>query len=213
MLLAVPKVRPRDALAWERFLTGLWLSGLRLGEAVALSWELDASFAVDLSGRFPAFRIEARAQKGRRDERLPMTPDFARWLLATFGESERRDHVFKLPNLQDGSPFNATKAGVVIKRIGRKAGVVVTRDPDTGKVKYASAHDCRRSFGTRWASKVRTPVLQRLMRHRSINTTLRYYVALDADEVAADLWAQTSDSGNTFGNNGAENPVFQAKNG
>ena len=29
MLAAVPKVRPHDAPAWDRYLTGLWWSGLR----------------------------------------------------------------------------------------------------------------------------------------------------------------------------------------
>ena len=31
-------------------------------------------------------------------------------------------------------------------------------------------------------------VLQRLMRHKSIETTMGYYVALDADELAEDLY-------------------------
>ena len=54
--------------------------------------------------------------------------------------------------------------------------------------KFASAHDFRRAFGTRWASRVKPPVLQRLMRHRNIQTTLNYYVALDADDIADELW-------------------------
>lgn len=58
----------------------------------------------------------------------------------------------------------------------------------TGKVKFASAHDLRRSFGNRWARKVTTPVLQKLMRHESISTTMGYYVDLDADEIAEDLY-------------------------
>lgn len=32
------------------------------------------------------------------------------------------------------------------------------------------------------------PVLQKLMRHESIETTLRYYVELDADSMADDLY-------------------------
>ena len=44
MLAAVPKVRPQEARARTRFLTGLWLSGLRLSEACALSWDEDAPF-------------------------------------------------------------------------------------------------------------------------------------------------------------------------
>ena len=30
MLMAVPKVRPKDSAEWVRYLMGLWLSGLRL---------------------------------------------------------------------------------------------------------------------------------------------------------------------------------------
>ena len=36
MLTAVPKVRPHDASVWIRYLTGLWLSGLRLEESLIL---------------------------------------------------------------------------------------------------------------------------------------------------------------------------------
>ena len=47
-------------------------------------------------------------------------------------------------------------------------------------------------------------VLKRLMRHASITTTMGYYVDLDADEVADQLWADFGDSGqgNISGNNG-----------
>ena len=55
-------------------------------------------------------------------------------------------------------------------------------------MKYASAHDLRRSFGNRWAKRVMPAVLQQLMRHESIDTTMGYYVDLDADELAEDLY-------------------------
>jgi integrase len=58
-----------------------------------------------------------------------------------------------------------------------------------GKLKYASAHDLRRSFGQRWASRVMPQVLMELMRHESIETTLRYYVGRNAQSTAAVLWA------------------------
>ncbi len=83
MLAVAPKVRPDDFPAWIHYLTGLWLSGLRLEESLALSWDQDEPFMVDLTGRRPAFRIYAEAQKARRDEILPLTPDFAQWLLQT----------------------------------------------------------------------------------------------------------------------------------
>jgi integrase len=209
IILAVSKARPHDADVWQRIITGLWLSGLRREEAVILSWEPDAPFAVDLTGKYPSFRIEAKAQKGRRDERLPMTPDCAEFLLAT-PENERVGRVFGMPRLLDGQPMTAQRAGETISRICRTARIIVARDPDTGKVKYASAHDLRRSFGTRWAKRVMPAVLQRLMRHRNINTTMKYYVGIEADDVAADLWAKHPGPGNTFGNNRPESSVSPA---
>ena len=78
-----------------RYLRGLYLGGLRLEESLALSWDDDAPFAIDLTGRRPAFRIEAAAQKARRDERLPMTEDFYNLIMET-PEAERVGKVFKL---------------------------------------------------------------------------------------------------------------------
>ena len=54
--------------------------------------------------------------------------------------------------------------------------------------KYASAHDLRRSFGSRWAKKVTPAILQTLMRHANISTTEKYYITLEADEVMEGLW-------------------------
>jgi integrase len=72
--------------------------------------------------------------------------------------------------------------------IGKAAGVKVATDPRTGKVKYASAHDLRRSFGERWSSRVMPQVLMVLMRHQSIETTLRYYVGRNANTTADAVW-------------------------
>ncbi len=75
MLQAVPAVRPRDPGDWQRYLKGLWLSGVRLEESTILSWNEEAPFAIDLSGRHPRFRIHAEAEKGFRDRYLPMTAE------------------------------------------------------------------------------------------------------------------------------------------
>jgi hypothetical protein len=64
-----------------------------------------------------------------------------------------------------------------------------------GEGKPASCHDFRRSFGTRWAKRVMPAVLQQLMRHASVETTLTYYVALDTDELADELWAAHGEAG------------------
>ena len=99
LLAKVPDVRGADADVWKHYLRGLWLSGLRLEESTILSWDSDAPFAVDLSGRHPRFRIYAEAEKGRRDRLLPMTPDFAEFLLET-PKDLRDGHVFKLMGSQ-----------------------------------------------------------------------------------------------------------------
>ncbi len=182
MLSAVEVVRPRDALGWQRFLTGLWLSGLRLSEALQLAWDDDAPIYVDLLGRHPRIAIRAEAEKAHRDRLLPMTPDFAAFIL-TAPKAERTGLAFKLNN---EGPIAIDVAARIISRIGKKAGVVV----DKAAGKFASAHDLRRSFGTRWASRVKPATLQLLMRHESIQTTLAYYVAIDADDVANELWRE-----------------------
>ncbi len=184
MLETTAKVRPQDAETWRHYLQGLWLSGLRLEESLVFSWDDDSPFAADLSGRHPRFRIYAEAEKGHQDRFLPMAPDFAEFLLTT-PDDQRTGPVFKLDGLQTGKPMTPKRIGRVVSAIGQKAGIVVNK----AEGKYASAHDLRRSFGTRWSSKVKPATLQLLMRHKAIETTLKYYVAQDADEVADELWA------------------------
>lgn len=71
-------------------------------------------------------------------------------------------------------------------------------DDANGKVKYASAHDLRRSFGERWANRVMPHILQQLMRHEDIGTTMRYYIGRNAETTADALWdAVTNTSANT----------------
>jgi len=66
-------------------------------------------------------------------------------------------------------------------KIGKAAGIKVYINPkDPEKVKYASAHDLRRAFGERWAARLMPAQLKELMRHESIETTLRFYVGTDA---------------------------------
>ncbi len=69
------------------------------------------------------------------------------------------------------------------------AGVRVHVDPkDPARVKYASAHDLRRAFGERWAARIMPAQLKELMRHESIETTLRYSVGTHAERAADACW-------------------------
>jgi hypothetical protein len=114
-----------------------------------------------------------------------MTPDFAEWLLGRTPESDRVGLVFKLRG-QRGRLLKADAIGRTVSRIGENANVVV----DKAEGKCATAQDLRRSFATRWAKRVKPATLQLLMRHEDIATTMAFYVALDADEVAEELWQQ-----------------------
>lgn len=183
MLVAVAKVRPRDTSVWTYYLEGLWLSGLRLEESLIFSWDADMPIAVDLSGQRPRLRIYAEADKGGVDRLLPMTPDFVEFLLRT-PAAGRQGAVFPINGLVTGAPMTAKRVCRIVAEIGKRAGILVNRAEE----KFASAHDLRRSFGTRWSSRVKPATLQLLMRHKSIETTLKYYVDQDADEIARELW-------------------------
>ncbi|MHB8862039.1 MAG: tyrosine-type recombinase/integrase [Pirellulaceae bacterium] len=185
LLRACRTERPKDWRQWVRFLRGLWYSGLRLEEATRLSWD-EPPLRVDLAGgRFPRLVIHAPGQKARRDELVPIARDFATWLRRT-PAAERHGRVLPIfSTWGDDRPVTSVeRIGSIVADIGRASGLVVN---DEGK--HASAHDLRRSFGTRWAAKVKPLALKRLMRHTSIETTLRYYVDQDADDVAEELWA------------------------
>jgi integrase len=67
----------------------------------------------------------------------------------------------------------------------RQGGRLVRR----GKDGLCTLHDLRRAFGSRWAAKVPAQVLQRMMRHADIKTTLEFYA--DVEESAIDaVWGK-----------------------
>jgi integrase len=142
---------------------------------------------------------------------LPITPDFAEFLLET-PEVELHGLFFGIEGKIPGKPLSTKRVSRYISAIGDKARVVVDAndcrmriDAETGKEisvpRCATAHDLRRAFGTRWSKRVMPATLMQLMRHSSIDTTMNYYVEHNADDLAADLWASW---GNTLGNIGPE---------
>jgi integrase len=48
-------------------------------------------------------------------------------------------------------------------------------------------HEIRKSFGSKYASKLKPISLMKLMRHSNIETTLRYYIQLDVVDIAKEL--------------------------
>jgi len=206
--LKAERNRRRDREALRRLLRGLWLSGLRLGEALQLRWTVrPGQLCVDLTGRRPMLRIPGECQKSGKDQLHPVAPEFAQWLLATPPEA-RKGLVFDL--LGTGRPMTRNRCSRLVAAVGESAGIVVDRQARRvgGKsievLKYASAHDLRRSFGERWASRIMPKVLQELMRHESIDTTMRFYVGRNAESTADVLWAAHEiAAGNKTGNTAA----------
>lgn len=173
-LLAAPKVVSQPA-QWQFLIAGLWESGLRLGEALQLHWS-EGGFRVDLSHSRPMLRIRAESEKGRKDRLLPMSPEFSQ-LIGSSGSG----YVFPLQTTRGQRP-RIDHVSRTLCKIGRVSGV------QTSPGRHVSAHDLRRSFGFRWSRKVMPAVLKEIMRHESIETTLRYYVGINAEETAEELW-------------------------
>jgi integrase len=186
-----PSAEEMDVIveSWQHLLRGLWLSGLRLGEALNLWWnDRPDKISVDMSGRFTMLRIPAELEKGHKDRLHPVAPEFAEFLLAT-PEAERHGPIFNPAPILPGRSkrLGMQQVGRVISATGKAAGVKVAER--SGVVKFASAHDLRRSFGERWAPRVMPQVLMELMRHESIDTTLKFYVGRNAEATAAALYA------------------------
>jgi len=213
-LAAAPRICLHHTPTWQQYIQGLWWSGLRLSESLALSWDQDEPFCVDLSGRRPMFRIYSEAQKSRRDQLHPMAPEFAEFLVANYPPQSRTGPVFQLPDPKtDDILTTSWSVSKIVADIGREAKIVVSRDG------FASAHDLRRSFGLRWAKRVKVHVLRAMMRHRSINTTMAYYVREDANDLAESIWSAHSTFHSTNADFHAEktspanptNPAFSNK--
>jgi integrase len=112
---------------------------------------------------------------------------FAELLLQT-PTGQRTGHAFNPGTRRHSQRLSDITVGRTVSEIGEKAGVKVNTEPKSGKVKFASAHDLRRSFGERWASRIMPQVLMELMRHESIETTMRFYVGRNAQVTADVLW-------------------------
>ena len=78
--------------------------------------------------------------------------------------------------------------GNVIAAIGKEAGIVV-KQPDTVRsirIKYASAHDLRRSLAERLYNRgISAETLMVIMRHADFATTRKFYQAKKRTESAA----------------------------
>jgi integrase len=146
----------------QTFLLCGWLAGLRLAEAIRLDWEeTDEAPWVDL----PRNRIWLPAEfvKADEDQWVPLDPDLREALLALPRHGRK---VFRFV-ASDGHSIRDNAVAALVSRLAKEAGVKLTM------------RVLRRGFGCRYAAEVPAQVLQKLMRHSSITTTMDYYANVD----------------------------------
>lgn len=194
--MALPPLVGKHARQWAWNLEALSRSGMRLGETFSLHWEHGDHHYIDrLDSARPRLVISAQYEKGFSDRILPLTPDFVAMLRDVPGD-RRKGPVLRW-KLSRGESTSIKTVSKRIAAAGRAARVIVgTRS--NGAPKFATAHDFRRTFALRWAPKVMPIVLKELMRHSSLETTMRYYVGLNADRMGDSLWS-TEGAGDMLG--------------
>ncbi|MCA9051948.1 MAG: site-specific integrase [Planctomycetaceae bacterium] len=188
MLAAVPKVvqKTEAAESLTYLLRGLWLSGLRLGEALSLTWDQWADgirVSVDEDNDV-CLMIDGGNQKNRQALTYPVVDDFAEFLLQT-PDKQREGFVFNAMGQNGKVSRRVDTVSTWLVNIGKAAKVKV--DEKDGSEKFASAHDIRRAFGTRWAKIVPASLLQKLMRHSNIETTMSFYVNITAKDTLSEI--------------------------
>jgi integrase len=164
-------------------LTG-WLAGLRLEEAFLLEWEhAEAAPWVDLDN--DRIVLPAELVKGVRDQWVPLDPEL-RAALEALPRHGKRVFQFICTRRNKGEPVISTSAvSDRVARLAKLAGVKLTMK------------SLRRGFGCRYAARVPAQVLQKLMRHSRIKTTMDYYANVDEAAMEAVLGAQRHSSRNS----------------
>jgi integrase len=159
--------------AMRAYLLCGWLAGLRLSEAFALEWQPNERWPYVDFGR-DRIVLPAGFVKAGKDQWVQLDPVL-------------REALESLP-----------QQGAKVFRFRDSRGNMLTASGVSQRVRYLAKlarvklgmHALRRGFGCRYAGKVSAHVLQRLMRHANIKTTLDYYANIDDAVEEAVLGAQ-----------------------
>lgn len=155
------------------FLLCGWLAGLRLSEAFALEREETAK-APWVNWATDRIVLPAELVKAVEDQWVPLDPTLRQALEALPCHGKK---VFRFEG-QDGRLVKEVTVSARVIELARRAGVKLT------------LKSLRKGFGCRYAGKVPAQVLQKLMRHASIKTTMDYYANVDEAAVEAVLGPQ-----------------------
>jgi integrase len=149
---------------WKAFVATAWYTGMRRNELLDLTWDdLEKPHIEFKTGKI---LLPAAYAKSVEDQWIPIQPELAAILQDMPGKAGQ---VF---------PFRSpSETSTSFRKLADSAGLKIT------------LHDMRRSFGSRYAAVVPAHVFQELIRHSSIDTTLRFYTNLDDQLGAAILKA------------------------
>jgi integrase len=157
----------------QAFLRCGWLAGLRLNEALALEWE-ETDEAPYLDPDRDRIIFPAEVVKAAEDQWVPLDPDL--WeALDALPRSGRKVFHFDAVDGRGQREVCDITVSARVRDLAQAAGVKLTMK------------SLRRGFGCRYAARVPAQVLQKLMRHASIKTTMDYYANVDDAAMAAVL--------------------------
>ena len=147
--------------SWRALVATAWYTGMRRNELLDLTWDEPDRPHVDFvpTAKWPRGRVvlPGSCTKSGIDSWIPLHKDLA----AILSESTlRRGRLFRF----SVCPGTVSRR---FKSLAASAGLRIT------------LHDLRKSFGSRYASIVPAAVLQRLMRHQDIKTTLQFYTDVE----------------------------------
>ena len=187
LLDAAAIVRPNDYSVWARFLGAARWCDLRPSEALRLSWEPESPVRMMMLGDRPHIRFATRrSQKNKRVKNHPVHQQF--WDVVKISDKgeEAPQNGFVFPLLGSDEPhIQRCDRGVygIVDAIAYRAGIVV--NTTTGK--HATLYDIgRRTFvNTLIGQGVKPYDLMRLVRHESIDTTMKHYAHVDMQELAS----------------------------
>jgi len=163
------------------FLLCAWLAGLRRKEAMALEWEeTDKAPWVDLDRN--RIWLPAEFVKAVEDQWVPLDAELRKALLSLPRSVRRVFHFAAYGHRNEARPTTMSDR---VAQLARRAGIRL------------SMKSLRRGFGCRYAGRVPAQVLQKLMRHANIKTTMDYYANVDDAVEAAVLGEQHNSLHNT----------------
>jgi integrase len=148
---------PNDEI--RAFLLCGWLAGLRLEEAYGLEWQENGD-APWLDFDRKRIVLPAERVKGVEDQIVPLDDDLAAALQKLPRTGGR---VFAFLSPRYGQPMTSNTVSQRIIALAEEAGVRL------------SFRSLRRGFACAYAAEVPAQVLQSLLRHRNIQTTMAYY--------------------------------------